>query len=166
MPACALAVFLFVLHAPLSALTCTGLHSLFWLAMILNPVQDRSVVETAAVGVLRRYTEGCESFGPLREGAQAITKAAKFLRDGESCRVVCTGTNGCASPFRLSTFKEVLQLLAGKTAMKGFCCRLSVLAIVGRTVVSGTAPMQWHIEGYSLPPIPAQSSECSAGHGR
>merc|ERR1712216_888226 len=74
-----------------------------------------------------QYTEGCESFGPLREGAQAITKAAKFLRDGESCRVVCTGTNG--------------------------------------TVVSGTAPMQWHIEGYSLPPIPAQSSECSAGHG-
>ena len=49
--------------------------------------------------------------------------------------------------------------------MEGFCCWLSVLVIVGRTVVSGTAPMQWHIEGYSLPPIPAQSSECSAGHG-
>ena len=47
--------------------------------------------------MVRRYTEGCESFGPLREGAQAITKAAKFLRDGESCRVVCTGTNGWAS---------------------------------------------------------------------
>ena len=66
--------------------------------------------------MVRRYTEGCESFGPLREGAQAITKAAKFLRDGESCRVVCTGTNGCGSlAASLSTLKESgLQLIAGK----------------------------------------------------
>ena len=88
MPACTLAVCALPLARPL-----------FCADLLRFPSCARSfcAVETVAAGAVRRYTEGCESFGPLREGAQAITKAAKFLRDGESCRVVCTGTNGCGS---------------------------------------------------------------------